>query len=187
MSVQPEHSLPLLSPVDLKSLYDKHSRMILQTAWRITGRAEDAEDVLQQIFLRLLRTHSRESASSMTGGYLRRAAINAALDIVRKRRHRPDRLSSEHALEDANLQSRDNPEDALRRRDLADALLLALSQLNSRAAEVFILRDIEGLDNQEIAALLGTTSNTVTVTYHRARTQLLEWLSSWEGLAEKTR
>ena len=68
----------------------------------------------------------------------------------------------------------DNPEETLRSHDLADALCRALAQLGSRSAEVFVLRDIEGLSNEEIASLLGTSANSVTVTCHRARTRLME-------------
>jgi len=187
LSAQPETVPPLATTADLRELYQRHSRMILRTAWRITGKAEDAEDVLQQIFLRLLRTNPPESAGEISGGYLRRAAVNTALDILRKRRNRPEEPATGDSPASARLLSRDNPEDAMRSRDLAEALLHAVSQLNNRAAEVFILRDIEGLDNQEIAALLGTTPNTVTVTYHRARTRLLEKIASWEGRAGAAR
>lgn len=187
MSAQPEYLVPPTSPADLKGLYDLHSRMILRTAWRITGRPEDAEDVLQLIFLRLLRAQSHETADSITGGYLRRAAVNGALDIVRSRQARPDQISSEDSPAVQELKSADNPEDTLRSLDLADALCRAVAQLGSRAAEVFVLRDIEGLSNQEIATLLGTTPNTVTVTCHRARTRLMQLLSTWEGLSKRTR
>ena len=187
LSAQPEHLMPPASPSDLKGLYDQHSRMILRTAWRITGRPEDAEDVLQLIFLRLLRTQSQKNFDSITGGYLRRAAVNGALDIVRSRQARPEKMSSEDSQAVQEMKSADNPEDTLRNLDLADALCRAVAQLSSRAAEVFVLRDIEGLSNKEIAALLGTTPNTVTVTCHRARTRLMELLSTWEGLSKRTR
>lgn len=184
MSAQPEHSLPPATTADLKGLYDQHSRMILRTAWRITGSPEDAEDVLQLIFLRLLRSHSADSAGSIRGGYLRRAAVNASLDIIRSRNSRPEQLSSDGNPAVREPQSLDNPEETLRSHDLADALCRALAQLGSRSAEVFVLRDIEGLSNEEIASLLGSTANSVTVTCHRARTRLMEILSSWEGASE---
>jgi len=187
LSAQPEHSVPMASTADLKSLYDRHSRMILQTAWRITGRREDAEDVLQQVFLRLLGTHSPDTIHSIRGGYLRRAAVNASLDIIRSRKARPDQVSSEGTTAAHVASSAENPEETLRTHDLADALLQAVLQLNERAAEVFILKDIEGLSSEKIAEILDTTPNTVTVTCHRARTRLMEILSSWEGLSERTR
>lgn len=187
MSAHPEQLIAPACPEDLKGLYDQHSRMILRTAWRITGRPEDAEDVLQQIFLRLLRSQSAVSISSITGGYLRRAAVNTGLDIVRSRRVRREQQIIDGSRELAKLASTENPEEGLRSRDLADALLKAVSRLNERAAEVFILRDIEGLSNSEIAALMDTTPNTVTVTYHRARTRLLEMLADWEGPGERAR
>jgi len=187
LSAEPEKVIPAAGSNDLKELYDQHSRMILRTAWRITGRAEDAEDVLQQVFLRLLRGKSRGNPANITGGYLRRAALNASLDVVRLRGNQPaETLSPESGIL-RNLAGGESPELTLRGSDLADALIEAVSRLNERAAEVFILRDIEGLNNDEIAKMLGTTPNTVTVTYHRARTRLLELLSDWEGLAPRSR
>lgn len=168
-------------PRDFKELYDRHGKMILRTAWRITGSREDAEDILQQIFLSLLGGDSRRIPSSITGGYLRRAALNRSLDLVRKRRKETDQPNVRAEI----LPSPEDPEKELRSRELADTLIRSVSRLNQRAAEVFILRDIEGLSNREIATLLGTTANTVTVTYHRARTRLLEILAGWEGLREK--
>ncbi len=178
--------MPTASTADLKSLYDRHSRMILQTAWRITGHREDAEDVLQQVFLRLLGTHSPDTIPTIRGGYLRRAAVNASLDIIRSRKARPDQVSSEGNPGYQVPSSAENPEETLRTRDLAEALLQAVLQLNSRAAEAFILRDIEGLSSEKIAEILGTTPNTVSVTCHRARTRLMEILSSWVGLSNST-
>lgn len=187
VSAQPEKVIPAAGPNDFKELYDRHSRMILRTAWRITGRAEDAEDVLQQVFLRLLRGRSRNHPGKITGGYLRRAALNASLDLVRARGTHPEETLTPESATLRKLAGGDNPEQNLRGSDFADALIEAVSRLNERAAEVFVLRDIEGLNNNEIAEVLGTTPNTVTVTYHRARTRLLELLSGWEGLAPRSR
>jgi len=178
--------VPPASTAELKDLYEQHSRMILRTAWRITGKPEDAEEVLQQIFLRLLRGHPPDAAGPVTGGYLRRAAVNGGLDIVRARQARPDQVSSEGSPGIPEPATLDNPEETMRNLDLADALCRAVSSLNSRAAEVFMLRDIEGLEIEEIAGLLGTSPNTVTVTCHRARTRILEILTSWNFLPEKT-
>lgn len=186
MSAQPEHVNEPVSSSSLKDLYGHHSRMILSTAWRITGKRDDAEDVLQLIFLRLLKSRSLD-LEAVTGGYLRRAAVNASLDIVRNRGKHQDQSSLEESMALRDTGNGDNPEEILRGHDLADALCLALSRLNKRAAEVFVLREIEGLTNDKTAELLGTTPNTVTVTLHRARTRLLEMLSSWEGFTAKTR
>jgi len=177
LSAQPEPLTEPLSSTGIRQLYQQHSRMILRTAWRITGSQDDAEDVLQLIFLRLMKNPSAHPAA-LTGGYLRRAAANASLDIVRKRQKQPEQAALEQLAPPREAESGETPEEVLRTRDLADALSLALSQLNKRAAEVFILREIEGLSSDETAALLGTTPNTVTVTLHRARTKLLEMLSS---------
>jgi len=186
LSAQPETLIEPLSADSIRELYEQHSRMILRTAWRITGSQNDSEDVLQLIFLRLMNNPSAHPAE-LTGGYLRRAAANASLDIVRKRQKQPDQASLELMAPPREAESGETPEDVLRTRDLAEALSLALGRLNKRAAEVFILRVIEGLSSDETASILGTTPNTVTVTLHRARTKLLEMLSSREFLTGQSR
>ncbi|MEO8098622.1 MAG: sigma factor, partial [Acidobacteriota bacterium] len=74
-------------PTGLDHLYTDHHNMVFATAYRLTGNAADAEDVLHTVFLRLLkREDSAAGAISNPEGYLRRSAVNAALDIVRARR-----------------------------------------------------------------------------------------------------
>ena len=159
---------------DIRTLFEQHHGEIVQAAYRITGRAEDAEDVLQTIFMRLVKRSGQPISMEVSRSYFRKAAVNAALDIMRSRnpaRRIPlddvsDRLAGENG---ADLSSR--------RRELQEGLRQALAQLNARAAEMFVLRFIEGCSNQEIAELLGTTPGTVAVTLHRARTQLREALA----------
>ncbi len=70
----------------LEPIYREHSKAVMQAAYRVTGNAEDAEDVLQTVFIRLAR---RSNPPDLSGGplpYLRRAATNAALDIVQSKR-----------------------------------------------------------------------------------------------------
>ena len=69
--------------------FHAHHRMVFRTAYRITGNAADAEDVLQIVFLRLLKRETGAQRLENEESYLRRAAINAALDILRAKRAVP--------------------------------------------------------------------------------------------------
>jgi len=142
--------------------------MVFRTAYRITGNAADAEDVLQVVFLRLLRRGSGAEAPDNSEAYLRRAAINAALDVIRSRQ-------AQRTVElNADLAEDDTPE--LRR-----ALASALAKLPARSAEVFTLRFLIGFTNAEIARTLGISSVLVGVIVHRTRQRLRKELGSYLG------
>src|SRR5688572_29954238 len=72
-------------PGELETLFRAHHDRVFRTAHRITGSAADAEDVLQTIFLRLLKGHDALHLSPNPEAYLSRAAINASLDLLRSR------------------------------------------------------------------------------------------------------
>ena len=156
-------------PKPLDHMYDAHHGMVFRTAHRITGNAADAEDVLQPVFLRMLRRASPERDSSEIENpesYLRRSAVNAALDIVRARQ-------ADHTLE---LERMPASGSCTELRDLRDTLRRALSKFPPRTAEMFALRFFEGYTNPEIAKLMGLSQIVVAVTVHRARKKLQQEL-----------
>src|ERR1700687_3846810 len=107
-------------------MFQAHHGLVFRTAYRITGNAADAEDVLQTVFLRLLRRERGLGVLDTPGSYLRRAAINVALDLVRSGRQRQD-----VSLEDVpDLHADQEP------RELRIALIRSLARLSPREAEV---------------------------------------------------
>lgn len=145
--------------------------MVFRTAYRITGNAADAEDVLQTVFLRLLRRTSDSDAMEKEGSYLRRAAVNASLDVIRSRQANPTVELVEMPGSDAQGETT----------ELRQTLGRALSGLQPRAAEIFALRFIEGLSNLEIARMLGISQVLVAVTVFRTRQQLRKELTTYLG------
>ena len=111
-------------------------------------------------------------ASPSPAGYLHRAAVNAALDIVRGRGRARlvsfDSVESARELNDPNS----SPEEEHDDRELRALLRHAIAKLGERAATVFALRYFEGYDNNRIAELLGTSPMVVAVTLHRVRARL---------------
>lgn len=146
---------------ELSRIFEDHHALVFRTAYRITGNAADAEDVLQTIFLRLLSRQERDFMNSQET-YLRRAAVNASLDIIRSRR-------DDRTLGLADVSSGATNPDA---GELKAALRRALGRLGPQSAEVFTLRFFEGLSNQEIGRMLGMSRVLVAVIIHRARQQL---------------
>ncbi len=80
-----EDPVPII-PNALAEMYRDHHAMVFRTAYRITGNAADAEDVLQTVFLRMARRDEWADAIERPENYLRRSAVHAALDLVRARR-----------------------------------------------------------------------------------------------------
>jgi RNA polymerase sigma factor (sigma-70 family) len=155
-------------PTELELAFRAHHGMVFRTAYRITGNPADAEDVLQVVFLRLLRRESTAEALDNHESYLRRAAINASLDVIRARQaDRTVELTTDFPREET-------PE-------LRQALGRALAQLQPRPAEIFALRFLEGFTNSEIGKMLGISQVLVAVIVHRTRQQLRKELGSYLG------
>ena len=158
-------------------LFSEHHDKVLLAAYRVTGNMQDAEDVLQSVFLRLLKRREPQTYGSSSAAYLRRAAINASIDLLRSKYH----THSVSLIEEIHSATQGAADSDVRQAELRRHLREALLSLEHHAAEVFALRFLEDFSNAEIAVLLDTTPNTVAVTLHRARTRLQEILGELEG------
>ena len=162
-------------PGELEQAFRDHSSLVFRTAYRVTGNAADAEDVLQTVFLRLARRDSAAAALENPESYLRRAAVTVALDVVRSRQ-----TARSVALDDAPPRNLMEPSGEVSR-EMQDCLRRSLALLNHRDAEVFTLRFFEGHTNPEIAKLLGISQVHVAVILHRGRRQLQKEVRSYLG------
>ena len=155
-------------PEDFEKIFEAHHELVYRAAYRITGNAEDAEDVLQTLFLRLLRREVLPDLDRNPKAYLHRAAVNLGLDIVRQRgRHvQPEDIDGQ--IED----HRPGPERQHQGTQIHDGLRAALAEMPPRSAEIFLLRYVEGYDNAEIAEMVGTSRGTVAVLLFRSRSRL---------------
>jgi len=165
-------SSPAPVPLDLEAIFREHHSMVFRAAYRVTGNAADAEDVLQTVFLRLARRGPDAEPMGTVEGYLRRAAVNASVDLMRSRQ-----TARAVPMEDAEPMQlmqdpSQSPDRALRGGEIRAWLREAVARLSPRAAEIFSLRFFEGKDNPEIAEILGTTTATVAVTLHRTRERI---------------
>ena len=157
--VQP---IAMTSSTSITELYERHYLAVYRTALRVTGNTADAEDVLQTVFLRILKREKGSEPESMPEAYFRRAAANAALDLLRRRvSHAETELketSSHVSTEDQSL--------------LKEQLRRAIAALDKDDALLFLLRYIEGLSNGELASLFGQEKNNIAVRLHRIRQSL---------------
>lgn len=154
---------------ELARAFADHHALVFRTAYRITGNAADAEDVLQTVFLRLLKRPDLVGVRDQES-YLRRAAINASLDLIRSRK-------GDREVPLADVPSAASEHDPS---ELKAALRRALGRLKPKLAEVFALRFFEGPSNQQIARMLGVSRVLIAVMVHRSRQQLQRDLSAYK-------
>jgi len=155
-------------------LFHKHNQRVFRTAYRVTGSAADAEDVLQTVFLRITREQETAAAAENGEAYFSRAAINASLDLLRSRKRSRsvaiDDLENEASV--APGVSRQNPETHHQDKELRNLIREAVTKLGDTAGQMFALRYFEGYANGEIAEIMNTSALVVGVTLHRARARL---------------
>lgn len=141
-------------------LYARHYDVVFRTALRVTGRPVDAEDVLQTVFLRVLSQGDWDQARQ--AAYFKRAAVNAAVDLLRRRAVHAetgyDDEAPHAAVESALL--------------LKEQLRRAIATLDTDDATLFLLRHVEGLSNQELADVFQLEKNNIAVRLHRIRVRL---------------
>src|SRR6266576_4775405 len=114
----------------VEALFQKHNQRVFRTAYRVTGSAADAEDVLQTVFLRMARGHETAAAAENSEAYFSRAAVNAALDLLRSRKRSRtvaiDEVESGASI--SPLVSRQNPETHHQDRELRNLIREAVSK-----------------------------------------------------------
>ncbi len=164
---------------DLERIFQQHHSRVFATAYRVTGSAQDAEDCLQTVFLRLLRRQDSLDLSPSPGSYLHRAAVNAALDLMRARSR-----SRSVPLDDMDVPAEGALLDPGRRqhdREMRHSLRQAILQLSAKSATIFSMRFLEDTPNREIADAMGMTQAAVGVAVHRARNQVKKEMASFVG------
>lgn len=168
------------SVADLEQIFRSHHATVFRAAYRVTGNAGDAEDVLQTVFLRLLKRDSKAEPVENIASFLYRAAVNASLDLMRSRHHVRDIPLDD--LEPVLAESAHRGPDRLQSSgEIREWLRVALARLNPRIAQMFALKFFEGKENPEIARILETTPGTVAVTISRTRDRLEKEFRAYEG------
>jgi len=159
------------SASELERIFRENHALVFRAAYRVTGNANDAEDVLQTVFLRMLKRDPAAEPVGNIASFLHRAAVNASLDLVRSRQNIRNVPLDELELVLAEPAHR-RPDRVQASVEIKEWLRGALARLNPRIAEMFMLRFFEGKENPEIARLLNTTPGTVAVTLSRTRDRL---------------
>ncbi len=153
-----------------EEVVDLHSERVYRLAYRLTGNRPDAEDLTQEVFVRVFRSLGDFTPGTFEG-WLHRITTNLFLDQARRRRRiRFDALSDERA---ARLSSEEpGPEEGYADRTFDDDVEAALGALRPEFRAAVVLCDVEGLGYEEIADVLGLKLGTVRSRIHRGRAQL---------------
>lgn len=185
----PEEELCLVAelrarrPAAFAVLVRKHGGALLSTTRRLLRSEEDARDAVQDALLSAFRNIESFQGEARLSTWLQRIAINAALMKLRSRQRKPEQSIEEllptfaddghttHAAAEWR-----SAEDTLVRRQLLESVQRCIDQLPESYRTVLILRDIEELDAEPAAQLLGMTTGALKVRLHRARLALRELL-----------
>lgn len=164
----------------LSALFERYADRIYRLAEGLLDDAAEAEDVVQESFVKALTNLDRFEGRSGIGTWLYRVAYNTAMDRLRKRgrgllAYEEDDEPLPHSLADWSS----TPEERLLDSEARAALDRATDTLSAPLRAVFILRDMEGLSTVEAAEALGITESAAKVRLHRARLQLRERLSEY--------
>ena len=161
---------------EFEALFREHYALVYRTARTITGSPEDAKDVLQTIFLRLLQRAVPPDAHKNPKGYFYRAAVNASLDMLRSRRR--ELLVDDFTLIEAARRTASPTERSTFQDKIDERLRETLTTLPPRTVEILMLRYVHDYPEAEIAELLGKSRGTVAVTLFRARRRLRKLLNT---------
>lgn len=166
--VKPEHQTPL------DAIFTTYARLIYRTAFGVTGNRQDAEDVLQTIFLKLIGRKFPPDLEKNSEAYLYRAAVNASLNVIRSRR-REVLVGGSEFFDWAMSSDSDESEAKIQ------GLYQAIAELDPASAELLLLRYMHNKSDAEIARMLGKSRGTVALKLFRSRARLRKLLLAKTG------
>lgn len=158
-----------------EELYRAHSARLYSLLLRMVGAAEDAEDLLQDVFLQAHRKLDSFRGESSLGTWLYRLAVNQCLDCLRGRQSKMTRITE--SFEDEAVQEPASPAPAIPAAISRVDLERAIARLPEGCRLAFVLHDVEGFAHHEVAGLLGISEGTSKSQVHKARLKLRLMLS----------
>ncbi|RYY90245.1 MAG: RNA polymerase sigma factor [Chitinophagaceae bacterium] len=166
-------------PSAQKALYDQFAPDMLAVCYRYTKSTEDAEDVLQEGFVRVFLNLHQYRFEGELGGWIRRIMVHTALNFLKKRAP----YNSGFAFENDHLHpvAQEDPGVTLDAKDLA----ALIRQLSTGYQAIFNLYAVEGYSHAEIGKLLGIQEGTSRSQYARARSLLITWIQRQEDNNQK--
>lgn len=157
-------------------LMRQYERLVLVTALRLAGNLPDAQDVSQDVFLKLYRNLGKLTSEEAVASWLYRVTVNACHDL--RRRRRPED-PMEHSV--PLLSGDADPHEALAESERSRVLELSLRMLPEKERAALVLRDLEGLSTEEVARVLGSSEATVRSQVCKARVKIKGFVARYFG------
>jgi RNA polymerase sigma-70 factor, ECF subfamily len=156
-----------------RALVDRHSRSVFRLAYRMTGNEQDAEDVVQETFLRAYKQLHRYEGRASFGTWLYRIASNYSLDLMRSRARHPQVAIEESAAPGTDAlgavaSNAPGPDRLLFGDEVQRAVASTLKELSQQERTAFVLRHFEGQSIEEIGSSLGLSGNATKHSIFRA-------------------
>lgn len=169
-------------------LVERHSRSVFRLTFRMTGNEQDAEDLVQETFLRAYKQLHRFDGRASFGTWIYRIAANCSLDLIRARKNRkeqPVKTNSEETMcwLDSIAAPEPSPERLMQSGQIAELLGPAMRQLSDMERVAFVLRHYEGQKIEDIARTLGVEANAAKHSVFRAVQKLRRALEPAWGIA----
>ncbi|CAN5313916.1 sigma-70 family RNA polymerase sigma factor [soil metagenome] len=169
-----------------EELVDRYQARLLNFVYRTVGDRERAEDLVQEVFIRVYRHLHRFDRSKKFSTWVYTIASNLAKNELRNRSRNPlvlfQTVKKNWDDEDRPLQFEDTtsrPDDMFRKRRLREVVEQSVAQLPEHHRSVFVLRELEGKSYEEIAEITGCNLGTVKSRLNRARTSFAEIVEPW--------
>ncbi len=166
-------------------LVDQNSTNIYRLALKMTGNPQDAEDVLQETFIKAYNNIQKFEGRSKISTWLYRIAVNEALMLLRKRKDGITSIDQGFQTDNGDILPKQIidwcclPEKELMKDEVREQIEAAVGTLSDANRAAFLLRDVEGLSTRETAEVLEISESAVKVRLMRARMQLREVLTSF--------
>ena len=161
-------------------LVDRHSRRLFRLAYRMTGNQQDADDVVQETFLRAYKQLGHFASRSSFGTWLHRIAVNCALDLIDSRKRRDAKVESTDDLSHIATTAA-SPDRVVLSAQMQREMAAALTAMSGNERTAFVLRHFEGMPLEEIGQILGTRLNATKNTVFRAVKKLRQQLQPFTG------
>lgn len=166
-----------------REIVSQNQSFLYTVAYRFLGKAEDAEDVVQESFIRMWRNLSNYRAEVKLSTWLYKIVVNLCLDML-KSSHRRQQKNSVDVSEQWNLYSH-AVDHEVHARELHALIQEAASELTPKQKAVFVLRDLEGLQVEEVCDVLSMSAGNVKSNLYYARQQMSEKLKMYYQTTEK--
>jgi RNA polymerase sigma-70 factor (ECF subfamily) len=173
---------PGMTPAELEELYRRHGRRLFGLAWQLTTNGTEAEDAVQETFLRALRALESYEERSRAGAWLDRILVNVVRERGRRRAYYRRNVEPDLAvLAPPEADPAPGPDRALEHSERLQAIRARLAGIPPTFREVLVLRHFEERSTAEVASLLDLPEATVRTRLKRARDMLVRAVSDEDG------